>query len=164
MSVKKKTCRICAREDLHANFVNIFELTVTNVNGGDAGDDKISLFETMRQLTGIKVILFIYIVYSCCSMRVRTYQIRTTPDKKKEKNIWMLLLFGVRLNCFEKFKTNKKDNSNSLISFAGSVRRRHFEQGVHSVPQENPIRVPNSCSSDRCREPSERYSRQRCQQ
>lgn len=54
MSVKKKTCRICAKEDLHANFVNIFELTVNNVNA-DAADEKISLFETMRQLTGIKV-------------------------------------------------------------------------------------------------------------
>lgn len=56
MSVKKKTCRICAKEDLHANFVNIFELTVPNVqDGGGAGDDKISLHETMKQLTGIKV-------------------------------------------------------------------------------------------------------------
>lgn len=117
MSVKKKMCRICAREDLHANFVNIFELTVPNVNGGDAGDDKISLFETMRQLTGIKVIVFL--IYSCCSMRVRTYQIRATPDTKSEKNIWMLL-FGLRLNRFEMFKKN----NSKCNSFSSRLLRR----------------------------------------
>lgn len=68
MSVKKKACRICAKEDLHANFMNIFELTVPNVDG-DAGDDKISLFEAMRQLTGMKVSMVLFGI-----LRARTYQ------------------------------------------------------------------------------------------
>lgn len=99
MSVTKKTCRICAKEDLHANFVNIFELTVPNVDG-DAGDDKISLFEAMRQLTGIKVIGD-FVLYCACE------PIKGNPRENERIETFVFFCCGMRLTCFE---TKKKFN------------------------------------------------------
>lgn len=102
--MKKKTCRICAQEDLHANFVNIFELTVNNVNG-DAADEKISLFETMRQLTGIKVI-FGFILSRLYNMRTCQRKfVRMKAKKRREKHLEFRLV-PQQLNCFEEFKSN----------------------------------------------------------
>lgn len=88
MSVKKKSCRICVKDDLHANFVNIFELTVPNV-AGDGDEEKISLFETMRQLTGTKVI-FRFILFGCTRTYQRKCEKKITKKKIKTKTfeIW----------------------------------------------------------------------------
>lgn len=101
MSVKKKTCRICAKEDLHANFVNVFELTVPNVDVS-AGDEKISLHEAMKQLTGIKVsfVSFWCILLYVCSCENLSKEDRTLRIETYENILISLTMsetFGISL-------------------------------------------------------------------